>query len=297
MTGRRILAIDGGGTKTRAVLAQSDGQVIARATGAFSNLTSNFDESLRNIEAVIAAVYDAAHAPLDSRVNDVAIIGSAGANVGDVADRLAAALQFAAVRVMSDREITVAGILAGGDGTLAQVGTGSFFVSCHQGQLKQVGGWGLQLGDDCSGAWLGRELLRLTLRAHDGLVGKTDLLTRTLTRFDNNPSDIVLFGKTATPQHYGEFAPTIFDAYEAGDRGAAMIIDHAVRDLETILRSIDAIQTGKIYLNGSVGKRYASLLSEDFRNLVLPSAGDGLSGAVSLGRELLRQLSPAASGG
>ena len=295
MTGRHILAIDGGGTKTRAALAQSDGLVIARATGAFSNLTSDFDGSLRNIETVISAVYDAAGVPVESRTSDVAIIGSAGANVGDVADRLAAALRFAAVRVMSDREITVAGILADGDGTLAQVGTGSFFVSRHRGQLKQVGGWGLQLGDDCSGAWLGRELLRLTLRAHDGLVDTTDLLTQTLARFSNSPSDIVLFGKTATPQHYGEFAPAIFDAHETGDRGAAMIIDQALQDLETILRSIDATRTGKLYLSGSVGTRYTSLLSEDLRALVLPSSGDGLSGAVSLGVELVRHLPAARS--
>jgi len=292
MSGRHILAIDGGGTKTRAVLAQSDDRILAQVTGGFSNLTSDFDGSLQNIEAVISAVYEAAGVPLEARMNDVAIIGSAGANVGDVADRLAAMMPFAAVRVMSDREITVAGILANVDGTLAQVGTGSFFVSCYKGQLKQVGGWGLQLGDDCSGAWLGRELLRLTLRAHDGLVGITDLFARTLAHFDNSPSEIVLFSKAATPQQYGEFARTIFDAHEAGDRGAELIINRALDDLETILRAIDVIKTGKLYLDGSVGKRYAALLSDDIRNLVLPSPGDGLSGAVSLGLKLMRQLPP-----
>ena len=290
MTERHILAIDGGGTQTRAVLAQSEGRILAQATGGFSNLTSDFDGSLRNIEAVISAVYDAAGVPLESRMNDVAVIGSAGANVGNVADQLAVVMRFAAVRVMSDREITIAGILADGDGTLAQVGTGSFFVSRHKGQLKQVGGWGLQLGDDCSGAWLGRELLRLTLRAHDGLVETTDLFARTLARFDNSPSDIVLFSQTATPQHYGEFARTIFDALEARDMGAEMILNRALHDLETILRSIDVIKTGRLYLEGSVGKRYVALLNEDIRSLVLPSPGDGLSGAVNLGLQLLRQL-------
>ena len=292
MSGRHILAIDGGGTKTRAVLAQSEDRILAQVTGGFSNLTSDFDGSLQNIEAVISAVYEAAGVPLEARMNDVAIIGSAGANVGDVADRLAAMMPFAAVRVMSDREITVAGILADVDGTLAQVGTGSFFVSCYKGQMKQVGGWGLQLGDDCSGAWLGRELLRLTLRAHDGLVGTTDLFARTLAHFDNSPSEIVLFSKAATPKQYGEFACTIFNAHEAGDRGAELIINRALHDLETILRSIDVIETGKLYLNGSVGKRYEALLSDDIRSLVLPSSGDGLSGAVNLGIKLLRQLPP-----
>ena len=290
MSERLILAIDGGGTKTQAVLAQSEGRILAQATGGFSNLTSDFDSSLQNIEAVISAVYEAAGVPLRAQMNDVAIIGSAGANVGDVADQLAAVMPFSAVRVLSDREITIAGILADADGTLAQVGTGSFFVSCHKGQLKQVGGWGLQLGDDCSGAWLGRELLRLTLRAHDELVETTDLLAQTLAHFDNSPSEIVLFSKVATPQQYGKFALSIFDAHEAGDRGAEVIINRALHDLETILQSIDVIKTGRLYLDGSVGKRYVALLSDDIRRLVLPSPGDGLSGAVNLGLKLIRQL-------
>ena len=54
-------------------------------------------------------------------------------------------MPFSAVRVLSDREITIAGILADADGTLAQVGTGSFFVSRHKGKFKQVGGWGFSL--------------------------------------------------------------------------------------------------------------------------------------------------------
>jgi len=295
MTRRHILAIDGGGTGTRAALAGPDGQVIARADGEFSNLTSAFAASLKNIRGVIAAVYDAARIPPDSRANDIAIVGSAGANVGDVAGRLAAALDFAAIRVMSDREITIAGVLGDDDGTLAQVGTGSFFVSRRSGKLKQVGGWGLQLGDDCSGAWLGRELLRLTLRAHDGLVETSGLIAKTLDQFDNNPSDIVLFGKSATPQHFGAFAPAIFEAHEQRDAAAMMIIGRALDDLEAILVSLDAIRTGRLYLGGSVGKRYAPLLPDAFRTLVVPGTGDGLSGAIRLGVELLRQHPPAAS--
>ena len=47
---RLILAIEGGGTKTRAVLAQSEGRILEQATGVFSNLTSDFDGSLQKSE-------------------------------------------------------------------------------------------------------------------------------------------------------------------------------------------------------------------------------------------------------
>ena len=100
----------------------------------------------------------------------------------------------------------------------------------------------------------------------------------------------MLLSKVATPQQYGMFALSIFNAHEAGDRGAEVIINRALHDLETILRSIDVIKTGRLYLDGSVRRRYLALLSDDIRRLVLPSSGDGLSGAVNLGLKLIRKL-------
>ena len=100
----------------------------------------------------------------------------------------------------------------------------------------------------------------------------------------------MLLSKVATPQQYGMFALSIFNAHEAGDRGAEVIINRALHDLETILRSISVIKTGRLYLDGSVGRRYVALLSDDIRRLVLPSPGDGLSGAVNLGLKLIRHL-------
>jgi len=287
--GRHILAIDGGGTKSRVALADADGNVLAQLEGGFANLTSDFEASRRNIEQAIESVYSAAKLPNDSRRNDVAVLGIAGANVGDFAKRLAAAMDFASVHVMSDREITIAGVLGTGDGTLAQMGTGSFFVSQLQGRTKQIGGWGLQLGDDCSGAWLGRELLRWTLKAHDGLVAPTGLTGDVLAKFGHSPSKIVLFAKTATPQDFGQFAPEIFLAHESGDSVAARIVGTAVNDLEAILRTLEAERAGRIYLCGSVGKRYANLLSENFSRLITSPQGDGLSGAIMLGVKMVAQ--------
>lgn len=296
MNGRHIVAVDGGGTRSRVALARADGTIIARVEGGFANLTSDFEASRQNIMQAIEAVYVAANRPAGAAASDIAVLGIAGANVGTVAEQLSATLDFASVRVMSDRETTIAGVLGDADGTLVQAGTGSFLVSQLQGQLRHVGGWGLQLGDDCGGAWLGRELLRWTLKAHDGVVETTELVRRVLARFGNSPSEIVLFAKTATPQHFGAFAPEIFDARDAGDAAAIRIINAALADLESVLESLDAIRTKQIHLRGSVGERYAPLFRDDFRELVVKGTGDGLSGAVSLGVKRLQQMPPAPPG-
>ena len=296
MNGRLIVAADGGGTRSRVALARADGRIIAQVEGGFTNLTSDFEASRQNIMRAIEAVYAAANIPPGVASSDIAVLGLAGANVGTVAEQLSTALDFASVHVMSDREIAIAGVLGDGDGALVQAGTGSFFVSRFQGRLKKIGGWGLQLGDDCGGAWLGRELLRWTMKAHDGLVDTTELVRQVLARFDNSPSEIVLFAQTATPQHFGAFAPEIFDARDAGDVVAIRIITAALADLHCILESLDAIRTKQIHLRGSVGERYAPLLRDDFRQLVVKDTGDGLSGAVGLGVKLLQQMPPAPSG-
>jgi glucosamine kinase len=301
MNGRHIVAVDGGGTRSRVALARADGRIIAQVEGGFANLTSDFEASRQNIMQAIEAVYTAANIapanrPAGIAPSDIAVLGIAGANVGTGAEQLSAALDFASVHVMSDREITIAGVLGDGDGTLVQAGTGSFFVSRFQGRLNQIGGWGLQLGDDCGGAWLGRELLRWTLKAHDGVIETTELVRRVLARFDNSPSEIVRFAQTATPQHFGAFAPEIFDARDAGDAVAIRIIKAALADLDGILESLDAIRTQQIHLRGSVGERYTPLLRDDFRQLVVKGTGDGLSGAVGLGVRLLQQMPPAPPG-
>lgn len=53
-------------------------------------------------------------------------------------------------------------------GALAGVGTGSYVGFLTGGSVRFAGGWGLALGDEASGAWLGREVLRAALMAHEG---------------------------------------------------------------------------------------------------------------------------------
>ena len=226
-----IVTVDGGGTQCRAAIFEADGRRLGHATCAFANLVTDFEDSRRHItEAIDAAYRDAGMADMSER-SDIAVLGIAGAEIGDLSTRLEGALDFATVRVMSDRDIAVAGILGDKNGTLAQIGTGSFFARQHDGRLSYAGGWGLTLGDECGGAWLGRELLRAVLMAHDGLLEGSPLSAQVTSNIGNGPDGIVMFAATATPADFAELAPVLFEAHESGDSLVNHVLTHAVADL------------------------------------------------------------------
>lgn len=91
------------------------------------------------------------------------------------ADELAAALvrgwatEPGTVLVVSDSAAWQVGAFGGGDGIVLAVGTGAVAVSRRGGRVRRADGFGILLGDDGGGAWIGREALRAALRGHRGL--------------------------------------------------------------------------------------------------------------------------------
>ena len=287
MNDPHLFVLDGGGSSCRAALCRPDGQEVARATGDFANLTSDFETSCGHVRDIIAATYRAAGRPTETQSVDIAVLGIAGAEFGDAASRLQARLPFASSTVLSDREISIAGILGEADGTLAQIGTGSFFVSRTGDQRVEAGGWGLVLGDDCSGAWLGREALRAALRAHDGVGSATDMTRQILATHGDDPRALVLHAATATPQDFAGLAPDIFAAAAAGDVCASAIIARAVDDLEHILLAVSDNADQPLYLCGGVGVHYHPMLAPEWRARLAEPQGDGMSGALNMARACL----------
>ena len=286
MTDLHFLALDGGGTGCQATISTLAGQERSRVRGAGANLTSDFETASRNIDETINAAYLEAGMPASARSQGIAVLGVAGADVGDAASRLQARLGFARSKVVSDRDITVAGVLGQADGTLAQIGTGSFFVSRRNGRTRQAGGHGLVLGDECGGAWLGRELLRATLRAGDGIGDSSPLTAAILSEFGNDPHNVILFARDASAASFAAYAPRLLSSAEDDDVVASGIIRQAVDELERIVTIIEDGVAVPLYLCGGVGEHFIPLVGQAFSARIAVPGGDGLSGALSMAREL-----------
>ena len=80
-------------------------------------------------------------------------------------------IRSATPSITTDAHAACVGAHRGRDGGVIIVGTGSIGWAKLNGRHYRVGGWGLPVSDEGSGAWLGREALRRVLWAHDGRVG------------------------------------------------------------------------------------------------------------------------------
>lgn len=96
------IGIDGGGSSCRAAVTNAAGHILGRGTAGPSNILSDLDNSLLNIVASARnALRDAGLSP-ETVSTVAAVVGVAGANVGDYAERIERALPFARRRVVTD---------------------------------------------------------------------------------------------------------------------------------------------------------------------------------------------------
>ena len=277
-----VLGIDGGGTSCRAALARADGVVFGRAKAGAANIRTDLTGARTSIvEAARRAFAEAGQDP-DLVSHTPAVLGLAGANVGTYRQQLQAILPFSRSRVETDAEIALEGAVGAGDGAMAILGTGSAYMVRRGGKSRAIGGWGFQVGDQGSGARVGRDLLEQTLLAYDGIREGSPLTREMLAVFRDRPEDVVEFTTNAKPGDFGGFAPKVFDHAQKGDAVAVWIVDRAVADVEAALGALDLSDDAPLCLLGGLAPLYAPRLSERFRGLLREPLGDALSGAVRM---------------
>lgn len=279
------IGVDGGGTSCRVAIASPDGRVLGRAEGGAANVATSLDLALKNVrDALDEARREAgiAEAELKSARIHLGLAGMSDA----MAETVAAAFPFRSVAVTDDRPIAMAGALGAADGFVAAIGTGSFLGQQTRGQLRFVGGWGFHVGDQASGAWLGRKLLTQVLEWHDGLKSHSDLLERTLSVFHDDPREIDAFSFEAQPADYATFAPSIVSAArDADDVATAMMVEGATY-IESGLKALGFEPGAPLCMIGGLGPHYVAWLSPRFTSNLVDPVGTALDGALSLAARL-----------
>jgi N-acetylglucosamine kinase-like BadF-type ATPase len=159
------LIVDGGGTKTRAWLVDFDTRkLLDEVALGPSNISTLGEQGLRDALSLLAH-------KLSDPVPEAAVFGLAG--VGRAAEAAQAAaicseiFSESTVTLVTDAQLAYHGAFARGrHGILLIAGTGT--IALYQNpsghEYFRAGGWGPLLGDEGSGNWLGREVLRHCLR-------------------------------------------------------------------------------------------------------------------------------------
>ena len=265
-----FLGVDGGGSGCRAVLADASGRVLGRGAAGPANVFSSPEGARANVIAASAQAMAGVCAPSEV----VAVLGLAGVNVAG--DTIAAGLPFARVRMLSDVETAVAGAFGDADGIVAALGTGSVFARQMAGEVRVVGGWGIALGDEGGGAWLGRALCAKALRAMDGLAPNTPLLAELVTEM-GGAAGLVRFAATAAPTDFAALAPRVVASRDPA--ALALMGEAEARVAEAISVLQPALPLPVVFLGG-LGPTYGARIGARW-----PSAkarGDGLTGALWL---------------
>jgi len=289
-----VLGIDGGGTSCRAALATADGTVIGRAKSGAANIRTDLTGARSNIVEAARQAFIAAGQDPELIPQTPAILGLAGANVGTYRQQLEAILPFSISRVETDAEIALEGAVGSGDGAMAILGTGTAYMARKNGTSRAIGGWGFQVGDQGSGARIGRDLLEQTLLAYDGVRAGSPLTQSMLAVFRNNPEDVVEFTTNAKPGDFGGFAPKVFEHAEKGDSVANWILDRVVADVEASLGALNLSGDAPLCLLGGLAPLYAPRLSARYRALLKPPLDDALGGAVQMAARLFASPAEAA---
>jgi N-acetylglucosamine kinase-like BadF-type ATPase len=233
-----VVGVDGGGTKTRAVVM--DGDRIVRGeglAGASNPLRVGVHTAVAAIREAVDKACDAASA---SRAEIMAAqVGLAGARREDlrasVRKALTQSLGIHRIEIVTDADIALYGATAGEPGVVVIAGTGSIGCGLNRRKVHAcMGGWGPLAGDEGSGSWIARRALQGIAHAADGRGAETSLVRAACDYFHvAKPYDLLLalYAPSMTHSRIAGFSRHVVEEAKKRDMVARRIIVAAGTEL------------------------------------------------------------------
>ncbi len=282
------LGVDGGGSKTTAVVYDEKGNFICKAVGESINYYSvGIDNARQAMADVISR--------LSQKRFDCAVIGMSALN-DRASDEETARFCGGIIesnKVIMDSDLFVALEAMNCDGECAFVvsGTGSMAVyRGENGEISHAGGFGYIIGDEGSGYSIALGAIKTAIRAAESIVPPTSLTEKCLEYFSaDTVYDLIdiFYEKTVSRKDIAAFAKEVYSCAENSDvtaheilRNEAMLLSQTVMSLIKDKKSdIPVGLWGGIFQHNQIFRNYfCSFLKENgFENVKLlnftPEAG------------------------
>lgn len=229
-TQNSVVGVDGGGTKTEAVIMDANQQVIGEGLAGPSN---PLRVGIAGAAASIREAIDNACASAKIRRGDLvaAQIGLAGARRRELRERMRETLtplDIGEIEVVTDANIALYGATGGAPGLVVIAGTGSICCGINARRKRFcAGGWGPIAGDEGGGAWLARRALRAVAHAFDGRGPQTALTDLACAYFHvTSPDDLTtaIYAPTITNERLAGFGRDVVNAAKDADQVALQIV-------------------------------------------------------------------------
>ncbi|MEO7147499.1 MAG: BadF/BadG/BcrA/BcrD ATPase family protein [Terrimesophilobacter sp.] len=306
---QRILAIDAGGTSTRALVVEPSGTCLGYGhSGGGNPVSSGIEGALASVLAATRAAF--ATVPPEQRTVYSALIAMAGASSELPTDQLAAQLTTAGLLgelvIESDLLAMFCSGTPSGNGYVLVAGTGAVAARISDTKLQTVSdGVGWLLGDEGSGFWIGQHVVRAVIADLDGRAPHTSLTAALLAALNLTATEDRTFGRPLMqieliralykmrPIELAQFSPMAFEAGE--DAVASGIRTQAATELAGTLAAVRLSAehhdepAGPLVVGGSVLRALAN--TEPLASALREAAGnsppipvqDGVVGAAVLG--------------
>ncbi len=318
-TSELLLAVDGSGARTQALVATREGNVLARGFGPSSNLHNVGLEGLGKAltTAVEGALLNARGpraggegAPWRDAGIVAACFGLSGVDGPEDEAQVSQWVRDQVIAkhfvVVNDSELVLAGGTPEGWGVALISGAGSVCLGrASDGRTARVGGWGPLLGDEGSAYQIALSALRLATQTADGRSEAPALLKAVLRHWSLPTAQALIrhvHAPTMTQADLAGLAPSIVALAGEGDSAAKAIVAESARELA---RQVDAV-VRKLSLSRPPLALGGGLLRGDLRRAVLAAlscevgpvayVGDPCLGAVAMARRLLGAPSGRKSG-
>jgi glucosamine kinase len=229
-----VLAIDGGGTRTRCQAIDAAGRVLGAGEGGPSNhllvpaaavaesLTAAMSEALAQAQLTPAAVACVA----------AGLAGVDGEGAGaDAAARIFHSIGYRQLSLHGDMVIAHRGALTGAPGVMALSGTGAVYLAVdEQGRAYQADGWGPLYGDEGSAYWIACRALEAAAHDYDRRGPATALTAAfcralSISRFSESVPPLYAQGRTT--RDTAALSRVVGEVAAAGDAVAAEVLRRA----------------------------------------------------------------------
>ncbi len=284
-----FIGADGGGTKTKIQVEDQKGNILGVGRSGPGNIRTSVKNSWNSIMTGLHEALDQAGLKLDDPGYAFhAGFGLAGYEVPEaIREFLNCPHPFKTIVLESDAIIACLGAHAGEDGSIIIVGTGVHGCAVYQEDIIHVGGWGFPHGDEGGGAWLGMEVVRLTLRSVDGRAHVTPVCEAVLNKF-GGVTELVTWAVQATPGDFGTLAPLVIEYAGKNDAHAVLLLESAAAEIDLVAQALEnAVDDARLNLSlfGGIAPHIKNRLSPGVQKRLVDRQFDATRGAIFLIRQ------------
>ncbi len=284
MTQALFLGVDGGGTRCRARLETADGRVLGQGISGPASMRFGIQAASSSILGAAREALTQAGLTEEALAHTYAGIGLAG--TGHIGARQALESwrhPFAKAWFEGDGYLAWLGAFGGDEGGIVVCGTGSIGIT-YKGATIRVGGYGFPVSDEGSGAHIGLNAIRYSLRTLDGRAIPTAFGQEVLASFSSDPAVVIRWSESASPTDYAAFAAIVIKHAAAGEPAATNLLRDAAVHIAGLAEAVLERGAPRVALVGGLVEFIRPYIPPATAARITEPQADAMAGGIMIAR-------------